>query len=98
VSLGEQTEKSPLQTEAVEDKIIEFVAAKAKAMPAVDQDLISSGLITSMFAMQLVLFLEQSFSVVIAGSDLQLVNFRTVAGMAGLVRRLREEAAGGDGG
>ncbi|MFC4535654.1 acyl carrier protein [Sphaerisporangium dianthi] len=83
------------ETDTIEDKITRFVAAKAKVTPAVDQDLISTGLVTSMFAMQLVVFLEQTFSVVIAGSDLQLVNFRTVEAMVALVRKLRGDAAGG---
>jgi methoxymalonate biosynthesis acyl carrier protein len=77
----------------MEEKIIRFVAAKVKATPAVDQDLISTGLVTSMFAIQLVLFLEQTFEVEIVGRDLQLTNFRTVGAMAGLVRRLRAEGA-----
>jgi methoxymalonate biosynthesis acyl carrier protein len=70
------------------------VEAKVKATPTVNQDLISTGLVTSMFAIQLVLFLEKTFSVEIVGRDLQLNNFRTVGAMAGLVRRLRAGAAG----
>lgn len=81
------------EQETVEDEIIRFVAAKTKATPAVDQDLIATGLATSMFAMQLVVFLEQAFAVEIVGKDLQLVNFRTVEAMAALVRRLRAETA-----
>jgi methoxymalonate biosynthesis acyl carrier protein len=94
VSSAEQTGTVPIGTEAVEEEITRFVEAKVKATPTVNQDLISTGLVTSMFAIQLVLFLEKTFSVEIVGRDLQLNNFRTVGAMAGLVRRLRGEAGG----
>jgi methoxymalonate biosynthesis acyl carrier protein len=94
VSSVEQPPAVPIGTETMEEEITRFVAAKVKAAPAVNQDLISTGLVTSMFAIQLVLFLEQAFEVEIVGRDLQLNNFRTVGSMAGLARRLRAEAAG----
>ena len=85
------------ETATIEDEITRFVAAKTNATPAVDQDLIATGLATSMFAMQLVVFLEQAFGIEVVGRDLQLVNFRTVEAMAALVRRLRGDvAASGD--
>ncbi|MFC0105731.1 acyl carrier protein [Kibdelosporangium aridum] len=59
-----------------------------------EQDLFASGLVSSIFAMELVVHLEQTFGVAITGSNLKLDNFRTVALMAGLVERLR---AGADG-
>ena len=46
---------------------------------ATDQDLFASGVVSSMFAMELVVFLEQSYQVTIIGGDLKLDNFRTVA-------------------
>ena len=45
---------------------------------------------TSLFAMELVVFLEDAFDIEIAGPDLRLDNFRTVRVMTGLVQRLRE--------
>jgi methoxymalonate biosynthesis acyl carrier protein len=94
VSSAEQTETVPIGMDTIEDAISQFVETKVKAAPTVNQDLISTGLVTSMFAIQLVLFLEQRFSVEVVGRDLQMENFRTVGAMAGLVRRLREEAPG----
>lgn len=87
------TAEQQATTESIEDEIIRFVTAKTKVAPDVDQDLFATGLATSMFAMQLVVFLEQTFAVEIVGKDLQLVNFRTVEAMAALVRRLRGETA-----
>jgi methoxymalonate biosynthesis acyl carrier protein len=62
------------------------------AVPA-DQDLFSSGLVSSMFAMKLVVHLEQAYGVSIVGKDLRLDNFRTVVAMAALVARLQGAAA-----
>ena len=58
---------------------------------APDQDLFASGLVSSMFAMELVVFLEQNFGVFIGGADLKLDHFRTVHSMSGLVQRLLEK-------
>jgi methoxymalonate biosynthesis acyl carrier protein len=45
-----------------------------------------------MFAMELVVFLEGSYNVMIIGGDLKLDNFRTVRAMTRLVLRLRDSA------
>jgi methoxymalonate biosynthesis acyl carrier protein len=89
------TTEREAETGTIEEQITRFVAAKTKATPAVDQDLIATGLATSMFAMQLVVYLEQTFGLEIVGKDLQLTNFRTVEAMAALVRRLRGHTAVG---
>jgi methoxymalonate biosynthesis acyl carrier protein len=47
-----------------------------------------------MFAMQLVVHLEESYDIAIIGPELKLDNFRTVQAMTDLVLRLR--AAAGD--
>ncbi|MGP3990917.1 acyl carrier protein [Streptomyces sp. 3N207] len=59
-----------------------------------DLDLVEAGLITSMFAMQLVVRLEQAFDVSIVGPDLKMNNFRSVASMAELVHRIRHGTSG----
>jgi methoxymalonate biosynthesis acyl carrier protein len=93
MSLEDQTDVAPVRTEVVEDEIARFVAEQTRTRPEVGQDLFATGLSTSLFAMQLVVFLEQTYSVTVAGPDLQLANFRTVGSMAALVGRLRAEAA-----
>jgi methoxymalonate biosynthesis acyl carrier protein len=55
----------------------------------------TSGLVSSMFAMELVVHIEQTYSVAIVGADLKLDNFRTVEKMAALVLRLQGAEAGG---
>ena len=54
---------------------------------AADEDIFAAGFVTSMFAMQLVLFLEGEFGVKLANQDLKLDNFRTIERMVGLIER-----------
>jgi acyl carrier protein len=52
-------------------------------------DLFAGGVIDSMMAVELVAFLEKAFAITIEDEDLELANFRSVEGMAGLVERKR---------
>ncbi len=51
-----------------------------------DDDIFAQGFVSSLFAMQLVMFVEREFQVRIANKDLDLNNFRTVSAIAELVR------------
>ncbi|AQA09299.1 acyl carrier protein [Streptomyces sp. SID8361] len=75
--------------EGIEQAITQFVSGRVKAEVPADEDLFASGLVSSMFAMELVVHLEQAFSVQILGDDLKRDNFRTVQAMTALVARLR---------
>lgn len=59
----------------------------------VDEDIFESGFTNSLFAMQLVDFVERQFGVEIDAEDLQIDNFRTVARVAALVERKTARAA-----
>ena len=78
----------------VEQSITSFIAERVKDTVAPDQDLFSTGLVSSMFAMQLVVHLEEAYDIAIVGPELKLDNFRTARAMTELVLRLR---AAGDG-
>jgi acyl carrier protein len=54
-----------------------------------DDDIFALGLVNSLFAMQLVLFVEQEFDINIDGEDLDFSNFRTVNAVQNLVQRKR---------
>lgn len=56
-----------------------------------DQDIFSMGFVNSLFAMQLVLFLEKEFTFAIGDSDLDMDNFRTVGAMVKLVQRKTQQ-------
>jgi len=43
-----------------------------------DEEIFSSGLVNSLFAIQLVLFLEKEFQIKVENKDLDLKNFRTI--------------------
>jgi methoxymalonate biosynthesis acyl carrier protein len=73
----------------IENALLGFLAERVKTDVAPDQDLFRSGLVSSMFAMQLVVHLEESYDIAIVGPELKLDNFRTVQAMTGLVLRLR---------
>jgi acyl carrier protein len=43
-----------------------------------DQDLFQSGLLNSLFAMQLIIFLEKEYGFLISNEDLDLINFKSL--------------------
>ncbi|BCJ50215.1 hypothetical protein Asp14428_16900 [Actinoplanes sp. NBRC 14428] len=76
----------------VEKDLAVFLRERTGSDWAADSDLFAEGGLSSLFAMELVVHLENTFGITISGADLQLANFRTIAAMAGLVARLREPA------
>ncbi|WDD36945.1 acyl carrier protein (plasmid) [Nostoc sp. UHCC 0926] len=52
-----------------------------------DEDIFALGFVNSMFAMQLVLFVEQEFQIAIENEDLEFENFRTIKSIANLIER-----------
>lgn len=83
---------TPVTAETVEAGLLAFLAERIKEEVPADHDLFASGLVSSMFAMQLVVHLEESYDIAIIGPELKLDNFRTVQAMTALVLRLRDGA------
>ena len=52
-----------------------------------DHDIFALGFVNSMFAMQLVLFLEKEFQIAIENEDLEIENFSTLNAIGALVER-----------
>ena len=52
-----------------------------------DEDMFAAGHVNSLFAMQLVLFIESDFGIRLPNSDLRLDNFRTIDNIAALIQR-----------
>lgn len=52
-----------------------------------DNDIFALGLVNSLMAMQLVLFLEKEFGLKFSNHDLNLANFRTVTAMTALLQQ-----------
>ena len=58
-----------------------------------DEDMFAAGYVNSLFAMQLILFLEAEFAVTVEDADLDLDNFRSIARIAGFITRKRDVTA-----
>jgi len=54
-----------------------------------DDDIFALGFVSSVVAIQLVLFLEKEFGVKVENEDLDLDNFRSIAAMSRLIARKR---------
>ena len=50
-----------------------------------DTDIFGGGLVNSLFAMQLIAFLEKEFAITIENRDLKLDNFRSINAMASFI-------------
>ncbi|MBR7833508.1 acyl carrier protein [Actinospica durhamensis] len=75
-------------------KISAFIAHRFPKATITDaDDIFSLGFINSLFAMELVMFLEKEFGITLPNNELVIDNFRTVTRMAELVGRLRPEPA-----
>ncbi len=57
-----------------------------------EEDIFALGFVNSLFAMQLVVFIEKGFEVSIDNEDLDIDNFRTIAALTNLVERKRAPA------
>lgn len=74
-------------------RIREFVGRHLRGHELRDEeDVFASGFVNSMFAMQLVQFVEQEFGIVVENEDLEIDNFRSVNAIAALVERKRASA------
>jgi methoxymalonate biosynthesis acyl carrier protein len=54
-----------------------------------DEDVFATGFVNSLFAMQLVTFVEKTFGLQVESEDLEIDNFRTVNAIVALIARKR---------
>jgi len=72
-------------------KIRKFLAKYIKNRELTDnEDIFGSGFVNSLFAVQLVLFIESEFSLRIEREDLKLDNFRSISALVSLIDRKRQ--------
>ena len=77
-----------MTTEHNKTKIRSFILRFIQNQDLSDEtDIFATGYVNSMFAMQLVLFVEKQFGIVIGNEDLELANFSSVKAIAELVER-----------
>lgn len=71
------------------DQILTFVRGRyPQAVIDESQDIFALGFVNSLFAMELVMFVEKTFGLTIPNDELRIDNFRTANAMAELVSRL----------
>lgn len=72
--------------EQIKIRTREYLGKFFKDQPLNDQDdIFATGVVNSLFAMQLVMFIEKEFCVEIDNDDLDLNNFKSVDAIAALV-------------
>ena len=77
-----------------EEQIRAFLTRRIKDSFSDDEDIFSLGFVNSLFAIELVVFLEKTFDIRIVNEELTLDNFRTVRTMAAVVGRQQPVRAG----
>lgn len=77
-----------MNTEEIRARTREFVSRFFRGHElGDDEDLFATGYVNSMFAMELVRFVESTFGIAVESEDLELDNFRSLNAIAALVRR-----------
>ena len=78
----------------IQTKIRNFLAKFFQNLELEDnQDIFALGFVNSLFAMQLVLFVEKEFEMKVENEDLDIDNFRTIQAITDLVKRKAPSAA-----
>ncbi|HET7231467.1 MAG TPA: acyl carrier protein [Longimicrobium sp.] len=77
-----------MNEEEIKQKVREFVSKFFRGHELQDgEDMFATGYVNSMFAMQLVQFVESAFGITVESEDLELDNFRSIAAITALVQR-----------
>jgi len=75
-------------SEIVKGQILTFIRERyPQAEISESEDIFQLGFINSLFAMELVMFVEKTFAITIPNDELRIDNFRTATSMAELVDR-----------
>lgn len=70
------------------DPIRDFLAEHVHGVAVEDdEDLFADGLVNSLFAVQLVMWLERTYDLKVSGDDLDFANFRSISAIAQFVQR-----------
>jgi methoxymalonate biosynthesis acyl carrier protein len=81
-------------SDTVKDQVLAFVRDRYPQVEiTASQDIFQLGFVNSLFAMELVMFVEKTFGVTIPNDELRIDNFRSADTMAELVDRLSTAVA-----
>lgn len=81
-----------LNSETIGADLIDFIERRTNRRIDDDLDMFTTGLVSSLFALELVVHVEKTYDVAVTGPNLQMDNFRTVRAVSSLILRLRGEA------
>lgn len=70
-----------------QERIMEFFKSKGINDIQNDTDLFKGGYVNSLFALEVVMFLEKEFSIKIKNKDITEKNFKTIESMAAVVEK-----------
>lgn len=76
-----------MNSESIKNQVQEFLGqfiSNTDIDP--DLNLFASGMVNSLFAMQLVLFVEKEFGIQVANEDLEFENFKSVNAIVGFIQ------------
>lgn len=77
------------QTTTPVNSVLDFIRSRyPQADISADIDIFQVGYVNSLFAMELVMFVENTFGLTIPNEELRIDNFRTALSMAELIDRL----------
>lgn len=83
-----------MNEQEIRGKVREFVSRFVRGHELADgEDIFATGFVNSMFAMQLVQFVETTFGVTCESEDLELDNFRSIDALTAFVQRKQSVAA-----
>ena len=86
VSILIHRQEEKLEQQAISAKTREFIGRFVRESDFDDNlNLFESGVVNSLFAMQLVMFVEQEFDIKVSDEDLELANFESVNAIADFV-------------
>lgn len=87
--------KTPITATTPDDirrNLAAFLNGRTSTEVGPDVDIFAAGMVSSLFALELVVHIENAFNVTVGGPDLKLDNFRTIDAMTALVVRLARNA------
>lgn len=76
-----------MTTQEIKTRTRDFLGRQIRGDFPDDEDLFASGTLNSLFALQLVVFVEKEFQIRVENEDLELANFHGVNAIADFVER-----------
>jgi methoxymalonate biosynthesis acyl carrier protein len=68
-------------------RVSKFLSGFFRRKLATDEDIFSSGVLNSLFMLQMIMFLEREFAIRIENADLDMANFRTINNIVRFIER-----------